>query len=294
MSLLFLISPIIVQSQNTLNRSFLHDDFGAFQFYNEIVSILNQAKRQNISKIEFDIHETRLTNDSIPKREFENTKLICTYTSDSSILVLKNYKYGSRCYSWGYKFLIKYNIYILIDAFPVSKEDIAKYECKDAHERYNNFERETFTLKNKDTTILTVTSNFWKVKNGDTLLMNDYSDNMTYFIDSEKKIIQRKCSNCRDFLVSYPSTDTTILTHFLDDGLMLRDIISTSKEIKSDNEFVISENISVSEDDSKPRHESFTKTNYLLNKDGLPIKIEVLESKGDWHKIEGSSMIIEY
>ena len=234
--------PIVGFSQYSLNRSFIHDEMGSFQFYNEIVTILKQAKKKHIQNIEFNILEARMTNESTSKREFEKTILKCKYTSDSTLMVFKNYKYGNLCYSWGYMFLIKYNIFILDDVFTISESDEKKYGCKDTHKRYANFERETYSIESiEDTTIFTVRSIFYKVNNEDTLTMNDYLMYEIYKINPENKIIERTCSGCSDLIISYPSRDTTILKYVPEDGFVATYKISESREAKSDTELVVIE-----------------------------------------------------
>ncbi|MEX0596254.1 MAG: hypothetical protein WD512_07115, partial [Candidatus Paceibacterota bacterium] len=133
--------------------TFLRDDFGGFQFFDEIVEILDLAKKNSIKDVEFNLIEYKNENSS----DIDSTKFLCNYTSDSTLEIVKYFSNGKRCFLWKYHYTIKYNIYILDSTLYLPKDLTIKFNCDDTNEKFKQkFKSDWGVSATRDTTIIQI------------------------------------------------------------------------------------------------------------------------------------------
>lgn len=278
-------------SQDRCSRTFLQDDFGGYQFYNEIVEILDLARSKEIKKVEFYLTEFQNEDDTT---DVDSTTFICEYTSDTTLSVLKHYSNGRICYFWNYEFFTKYNIYILKSSKTISSHLIEKYKCDDTNkESKQQFRCNAEISSFLDSTIIQIVANSFKyeIKQSDTLYVKSIlSDSSIYYLDSNKRCIGM--GNSRT--IEYLPNNTIRFKSFLKDGVFHSSTQIYKRVDKSNNNYAIKATLQSGFSDDIRKNESSFELDYKLNKELLPVKLEILNSKSHFFKVSGSTMTVIY
>lgn len=285
-----LLTCLLGYSQNPCSETFLQDDFGGYQFYEEIVEILDLAKEKNIKKVEFNLKEYQNLNDSL---DIDSTKILCNYTSDSTLEVVKYYTNGRICYLWKYKFIIKHKIYILEKSLTLSNEITKKYNCDDTNKKFKQkFESDWEKTTTNDSTIIHIKEKSYRYREQlkDSIAKRIiYSDSILYYLDSQKR-----CIGVNDNIkIEYVGNDTLKYTRIFDDGFYSKTTQYQSLERKSEFHYLIKKTKIEKYSDLELIDKSFYELEYKLNKKSLPVKLEVLKSKNDYKRL-GSIMTVKY
>lgn len=289
LSFFLLLTCFYSYTQDRCSVSIIQDDFGGYQFYNEIVQILDLAKKRKIPKVEFNLKEFNNENDSM---DIDITTLICNYTSDTTLTVLKHFNDGQRCFLWSYDFFIKHNIYILKKSNAISPKLTKKFNCDDTNKKYHQIFKSDWTIKSKnDSIIIDVKEKTftYRLKLQDTLYYkNIFSDSNTYYLDSKNRCIGIN----QDYKITYAPNDTVKTTTLLDDGVAhLTTQVQNLEEVSRANYVINQIKITKFSDFDKTSKESY-ELKYSLNKKNLPIRLEILKSAN--HKVKGSIMTVKY
>lgn len=276
-------------SQNPCSMTFLRDDFGGFQFYEEIIEVLDLAEKKSIKEVEFNLIEYKNENSS----DIDSTTFLCNYTSDSTLEIVKYFSNGKRCFLWKYRFTIKYNIFILDSSLNLSKDLTNKYNCDDTNEKFRQKFKSDWEISSvSDTTIVQIKQKSLRLNDQfqDSIAKILYSDSSLYYLDS-----QRRCIGIGENIkIEYAENDTLKYTRVFDDGFYSKTTQYQSLEQKSEFHYVIKKTKTKKYSDLESTDKSFYELEYKLNKEGLPIKLEVLKSRNDRHKISGSIMTVKY
>ncbi len=309
-----IVSGLIIQcllfsldtySNSDLTRSIFADDFGGYQFEEEIYEIINDAISKKISFVEFNIVENRpinsypkqIINSSDDSNASSHTKWKCYITSDSTITIFKDYRDGSRCYLSGYYFKNIMGIYCLEGTFPISQEYLSD-NCKDINENYYTLVQ-TSIYQSGDTAILKKCEHLRKIIDNDTIDLYEDPWIAEYYFDKNGIYIKKNNSH----FYSYPSATTRNTVIFQNDGLIVLEKRVTSKKNISKTKFVkkdkfISSNSFISDRTGKKvssgNYNSVIKQEFVLNDKLMPDKITVLESTGSSSKVKGSFIEIKY
>lgn len=218
-SLLFL--SISCSCQHALVRRILIDDFGGYQFDNELYETILLAKSNKIKKIEFNITETfdtekkSIYSPNIDKTQNQLTKIICEFQKNGILKMTKKYNNGNLCYVAGYNFEIIKGVFLLKSKFRYddSYPNIDS-TCKDLNYSFhNNCKNIDIISENLDTTIITcINYNYKTLSYGlqvDTVI--DYSDTTKFYI-SKDDLIRRIDNETYSYL---NKGDTSIMEMFV-------------------------------------------------------------------------------
>lgn len=238
-------------SQNSISTTLLYDDFGGYQFTNELVDVLTLAENKKIKTIEFELIENRHSpNDTLIStiyspssgvRNPEYTKMVCKLTSDSTLSMIKEYKHGTRCYISGYNMKFKKGIYCLTGTFTPSITNDSCISITDDSLKYPK----NIALQNSADTII-----LKRIKYDTATVMKGKFDKdfhltreivitelETYYFDKKTEKLL-KINFGQDYaigssLFNYPSIDSSIILTTQKDGLK---IIEKKNLIKRGNQ----------------------------------------------------------
>ncbi|MBI2280420.1 MAG: hypothetical protein HYU68_06995 [Bacteroidetes bacterium] len=308
-------------SQNSISRTLLNDDFGGYQFTNELVEVLTLAENKKIKTIEFELIENRLSlNDTSfseiyspnsGERSPEFTKMLCKLTSDSTITMIKEYKHGTTCYISGYNMKFKKGIYCLTGTFTPSTTTDSCISITDDSLKFP----ENITLLNSADTII-----LKRIKYDTATVMKGKFDKdfhltreivikelETYYFDTKTEKLL-KINYGQDYaidsrLFNYPLIDSTVIFTTQDDGFKIIEKKKSYKTWKSKNELLYTEtsNITTSyiskmtgEETTSVYPDETVQTLYKFNKQNMPVEIKVVESTNYGSKVKGSILTINY
>jgi len=312
MKLLFNFILLFCYCYSYSQTSIINDDFGGYQFDEQITEIILKTRQNKINHIELNLVEYRSNDNntiyspSSGGSNPETTKFIFKFETDSTFCVTKIYKHGKTCFISGYKFLIKNDLFFLSGTFPIAGLTGTTEECKDIHSTYNYFPSDTWSSeKINDTLIFTTKREERKIDpiTKDTIFYDTGSkDVSTYFINTENQIIKEEFSLASNTTYDYSNPDTLIIKHFQSDGLISTSHMKKETIKVSKNVYIIKETIIRHNNYSNPKYakhdwnddiETIT-IEYKLNKDSLPVEIKILESNEGLGRIKGSTMSIKY
>lgn len=301
MRLKFLTILIIFSSKcfsyGTFSRSIFIDDFGGYQFSDEIVEILKQARKKKFNQIKFNITEAFYSNNdsthimvyspSVGGNSPSITKFRFDFTSDSTVTVYKEYNHGSTCYKCAYYLKLIMGIYCISGTFPAINNDFSE-NCEDLNVDYNAHE----------------TGQLLKYTSGDTIIVKrTFPDRAeTYYFDKNEKLIKIDWGgDITEY--SKPSLDTVIskITQGYSQTTIERKSVSkmiTSKflysEIQTTNSSYSYISIKTGNAVSRESGKSKIIQEFELNNWELPEKIIVKESNDPMNKVKGSFMDVSY
>jgi hypothetical protein len=283
---LLLLIGLSGYSQNNPSILFLQDDFGGYQFYEEMVETLNLARARKIETVEFRLKEYLNENDTL---KINFSTLNCQFTSDSTLMVTKHYTDGSQCFLWKYEFIITHNIYILKSTLQLPENQIEEYKCEDTNKKYDQlFKSNWKTYSSNDSTIVAVSKISYRTNGSILKQIIDFDSNM-YYLDSEDRCIGIDS----DLKIEYFNKDSAVYSRNLV-GFSMKTTEFRSKVQHSASKYVLNTTQHIKYSDSESIDESTSSIEYSLNDKQLPIKIEVLKSNNDPHKIKESTMTIIY
>lgn len=295
----------------------LRDDFGSYQFADQIVDVLKQARDKKIKHIEFNIVENRFGSDSPSQTAIysdnsdapDYTIINCSFNADSTLTMIKKYKNGTTCYKAGYIFVIINEIYCLKHTLSAFKNDVpSDSTCKILNLNYY-YDEDWDSSFSGDTTMLTIIKTPKKRNplDTDSVVIDSFNsvDTVAYCFDVNGRLLKIK-RNRSPVTFKYSSGNSSPIKYIYNNKnefsvTTVKKI--TSKKWISDNQYTYTEiikwkNLTKMKKSKKSyRQSDKTKTilKYTLDKQNMPIEIKIIETDDyDSLKVTGSVMTIKY